>query len=217
MVWETFYLLLKAAGGSLLISGISIIIAAPIALLTAIYIKFYARKKQAFLLKFSLKTLTKMPVVVFAIIAYFLFTTLFSHVTLIAILTLVLTIYPTLSIRLYTCFKKVSLEDLVTCYALGASREFIIREIVLPNYMYKILGVSLNLFAKVIGLTIPLLILIDLGGRNAHIGRGIPALTTTMFEGLLKGEMGVVFMGSILLIGMIAVIHSLAVYFLKQK
>jgi phosphate transport system permease protein len=150
-----------AIQGTLLLAGVTAVIAVPIGVLTAIYLVEYGRGPVARAVSFMVDILTGVPSIVAALFVYAVWVTTFGfqRVGFAVCLALVLLMLPVVVRSTEEMLKLVPNELREASYALGVAKWVTIVRIVLPTAFSGIVtGVLLGL-ARIIGETAPLLIL----------------------------------------------------------
>jgi phosphate transport system permease protein len=171
--------------GTLLTAGVTMVIAVPIAVFTAIYLVEYGRGRFARVVSFMVDILTGIPSIVAALFIYAVWVGLLGQqrVGLAVSLALVLLMIPVVVRSTEEMLKLVPNELREASYALGVPKWKTIARIVLPTAASGIItGVLLGL-ARVMGETAPLIILAPYTGFiNADLLNGnIAALPTLIF------------------------------------
>ena len=152
---------IHAIQGTLLLAGVTAVIAVPIGVLTAIYLVEYGRGPVARTVSFMVDILTGVPSIVAALFVYAVWVTTFGfqRVGFAVCLALVLLMLPVVVRSTEEMLKLVPNELREASYALGVAKWVTIVRIVLPTAFSGIVtGVLLGL-ARIIGETAPLLIL----------------------------------------------------------
>jgi phosphate transport system permease protein len=152
---------IHAIQGTLLLAGVTAVIAVPIGVLTAIYLVEYGRGPVARAVSFMVDILTGVPSIVAALFVYAVWVTTFGfqRVGFAVCLALVLLMLPVVVRSTEEMLKLVPNELREASYALGVAKWVTIVRIVLPTAFSGIVtGVLLGL-ARIIGETAPLLIL----------------------------------------------------------
>jgi phosphate transport system permease protein len=150
-----------AIQGTLLLAGVTAVIAVPTGVLTAIYLVEYGRGPVARAVSFMVDILTGVPSIVAALFVYAVWVTTFGfqRVGFAVCLALVLLMLPVVVRSTEEMLKLVPNELREASYALGVAKWVTIVRIVLPTAFSGIVtGVLLGL-ARIIGETAPLLIL----------------------------------------------------------
>ncbi|HEU4332063.1 MAG TPA: phosphate ABC transporter permease PstA [Lapillicoccus sp.] len=152
---------IHAIQGTLLQAGVTMLIAVPIGVLTAIYLVEYGRGKVARAVSFMVDILTGVPSIVAALFIYAVWVTTFGfqRVGFAVCLALVMLMLPVVVRSTEEMLKLVPSELREASYALGVPKWVTILRIVIPTAFSGIVtGILLGL-ARIIGETAPLLIL----------------------------------------------------------
>ena len=152
---------IHAIQGTLLQAGVTMLIAVPIGVLTAIYLVEYGRGKVARAVSFMVDILTGVPSIVAALFIYAVWVTTFGfqRVGFAVCLALVMLMLPVVVRSTEEMLKLVPNELREASYALGVPKWVTILRIVIPTAFSGIVtGILLGL-ARIIGETAPLLIL----------------------------------------------------------
>lgn len=147
--------------GTLVMSGVTAVIAIPIAVLTAIYLVEYGRGKLARIVSFMVDILSGVPSIVAALFLYAVWVTTFGLqlIPIVASLALVLLMIPVVTRSTEEMLKLVPNELREASYALGVPKWKTITRIVLPTSLSGIITGALLGLARVMGETAPLLLL----------------------------------------------------------
>lgn len=152
---------IHAIQGTLIQAGVTMLIAVPIGVLTAIYLVEYGRGRVARVVSFMVDILTGVPSIVAALFIYAVWVTTFGfqRVGFAVCLALVLLMLPVVVRSTEEMLKLVPNELREASYALGVPKWVTIVRIVLPTAFSGIVtGILLGL-ARIMGETAPLLIL----------------------------------------------------------
>jgi phosphate transport system permease protein len=168
---------IHAIQGTLIQAGVTMLIAVPIGILTAIYLVEYGRGRVARAVSFMVDILTGVPSIVAALFIYAVWVSTFGfqRVGFAVCLALVLLMLPVVVRSTEEMLKLVPNELREASYALGVPKWVTIVRIVLPTAFSGIVtGVLLGL-ARIMGETAPLLIL----------GPYTKSIATNLFSGLM--------------------------------
>ncbi len=214
---------------TLVLIGLTIVIAFPFALAAGIYLSEYARdKKNGNIIRFFLDSLGGTPSILFGIFGVvFFIQTLNLHgkapFSLIAgSLTMVLVIMPTFTRSIEQVLVKIPESYRLASYALGASKSRTIFRVILPHSIGGIIsGVVLSM-GRIMGETAPIFLTMGLTAVTIDIGLLLPGhtLTTNILDIFINNREALTFIDQINLsykIGSVAIIATSLIILIAQS
>jgi phosphate transport system permease protein len=176
--------ILNAIIGSLLMTGVSTLVAVPLSILTGIYLSESRRGKIAEYVRVSVDVLQGVPSIILGIIAYVWMVVPLHHFSALSgSVALAIMMMPIVIKNTEESLKLVPDALKEGAYALGAPRHRVLLQIVLPAGASGVLTGVLVGVSRVLGETAPLLFT-AFGNRDAHanLGKPIQALPPLIYS-----------------------------------
>jgi len=214
--------------GTLSVSFLAVAMAAPIALLCAVFLNFYVDKRLSKLITAFIDMLAGVPSVVFGFIGLVVVVGNFERIfnmsagdsVLAAAIVLAVMLLPYIVSSYSESIEIAKNKYGVLALALGTSKEYTAMKIIIPTTKRSAAAAITAAYGRAVGETMAVLMIIG----NAPIfprllGRGqtIPALTVTEFGGAAVGSLhlSAIFAANLVLIILLCLIFTTA-YFLKK-